>query len=248
MGFFLIHIGSFYDPSRSKEVPLRLLEGFDSYLQTDGYAGYNAVVKQQQLTHIGCWDHARHKFDEAEKAASPAGKKNKKKSTTPSKARVALSMINKLYMIEREIKDQSFADKYQARQEKSLPALEALKIWLEKNADKVPRGGLTWTAIHYTLNQWDKLARYCDSGELPISNILAENAIRPFCIGRRNWLFSDTPKGAKASALYDSLIETAKANGLEPYEYFKVILKRLPYADTVEQLEAFLPWNLVPEK
>ncbi len=86
--------------------------------------------------------------------------------------------------------------------------------------------------------------RYCGNGELPISNILAENAIRPFCIGRRNWLFSDTPKGAKASALYYSLIETAKANGLEPYDYFQTILKQLPYADTVEKLEALLPWNL----
>ena len=237
-----------YDPSRSKEVPLRLLEGFHGYLQTDGYAGYNAVVKQQNLIHVGCWDHARRKFDEAVKAANPAGKKHKKKSTRPSKARVALSMINKLYRIDRDIKDKSDAEKYLVRQAQSLPALETLKIWLEKNKDKVLREGLTWTAINYTLNQWDKLIRYCDSGELPISNILAENAIRPFCIGRRNWLFSDTPKGAEASALYYSLIETAKANGLEPYEYFRVILKKLPYADTVEQLETLLPWNLVPEK
>lgn len=235
-----------YDPSRSKEVPLRLLEGFNGYLQTDGYAGYNAVVKQQKLIHVGCWDHARRKFDEAEKAASDQKKNSssKRKTTAPSKARVALSTINKLYVIEREIKALAAEEKYRLRQEKSIPILKELKAWLEKNHSKVVRDSLTWTAINYTLNQWDKLVRYCDSGELPISNILAENAIRPFCIGRRNWLFSDTPKGAKASALYYSLIETAKANGLEPYDYFQTILKQLPYADTVEKLEALLPWNL----
>ena len=165
----------------------------------------------------------------------------------PSKARVALSTLNRLYVIEREIKDATAEDRYQFRQEKCVPILEELKVWLEKNKSKVAKDSLTWTAINYTLNQWDKLVRYCDSGELPISNILAENAIRPFCVGRRNWLFSDTPKGARANALYYSLIETAKANGLEPYDYFRVILKQLPYAENVEDLDALLPWNLKKE-
>ncbi len=230
-----------YDPSRSQEVPLRLLDGYHGCLQTDGYAGYNAVVKQQGLVHAGCWDHARRKFDEAEKAASGTQKKTKAK--TLSKARVALSMINKLYVIERNIKDKTVDEKNQARQQHSAPLLMKLKAWLENNLGKVPKDGLTWKAIHYTLNQWEKLTVYCDKGEIPISNILAENAIRPFCVGRKNWLFSDSPKGAHASALYYSLIETAKANGLEPYAYFKQMLKELPYADTVEKLEALLPWN-----
>ncbi len=234
-----------YDPSRSGAVPLRLLEGFEGgYLQTDGYAGYHAVVDQQKLTHVGCWDHARRKFDEAEKAASKHKKKNKGKALAPSKARVGLSIINKLYLVERKIKDLTVDDKYRTRQAESIPILNELKVWLEKNQSKVVKDTLTWKAISYTLNQWHKLIRYCDHGEIPISNILAENAIRPLCIGRRNWLFSDTPKGAKASALYYSLIETAKANDLEPYEYFKAILKQLPYAETVEELEALLPWNI----
>ncbi|MEX1221721.1 MAG: IS66 family transposase [Idiomarina sp.] len=234
-----------YDPSRSQEVPLRLLDGFHGCLQTDGYAGYNAVVKQQGLTHIGCWDHARRKFEEAEKAASGTNKKHRSKASTaaPSKARVGLSLINKLYVIERAIKDKTPEEKYEARQQESLPVLNKLRAWLDKNERKVMKDSLTWVAINYTLNQWDKLVRYCDHGEIPISNILAENAIRPFCVGRRNWLFSDTPKGANASALYYSLIETAKANGLEPYDYFRRMLKDLPYADTVEKLEALLPWN-----
>lgn len=236
-----------YDPSRSGQVPLRLLDGFNGYLQTDGYAGYNAIVRQNKLIHLGCWDHARRKFDEAIKGSSTDKKKAKIKGTPPSKTRVALSKINKLYVIERELKGKTTEEKYLVRQEKSIPLLNELKLWLEKNVSKVPKGGLSWTAMNYTLNQWDHLVRYCEQGDLPISNILAENAIRPLCIGRRNWLFSDTPKGARASALYYSLIETAKANGWEPYQYFKIILKELPEADTVEKLEALLPWNLKNE-
>ena len=96
----------------------------------------------------------------------------------------------------------------------------------------------------YLSNQWEKLNVYCTHGELNISNILAENAIRPFVIGRKAWLFSDTPAGARASAIHYSLIETAKANGLEPYEYLKQVLTALPYAGTVDQVEALLPWNI----
>ena len=93
-------------------------------------------------------------------------------------------------------------------------------------------------------NQWPKLIRYCEDGQLPTSNIKAENAIRPFVIGRKNWLFADTPKGAHASSIFYSLIETAKANEIEPYVYLRHIFKALPYADTVEKVEALLPWNM----
>jgi hypothetical protein len=98
--------------------------------------------------------------------------------------------------------------------------------------------------MYYTLNQWETLIRYCDNGELRISNILAENAIRPLAIGRRNWLFSDTPRGAQGSATCYSLIETAKANGLEPYHYIHHVLQHIAAADTVEKLEVLLPWNI----
>lgn len=165
-----------YDPSRSGQVPLRLLDGFNGYLQTDGYAGYNAIVRQNKLIHLGCWDHARRKFDEAIKGSSTDKKKAKIKGTPPSKTRVALSKINKLYVIERELKGKTTEEKYLVRQEKSIPLLNELKLWLEKNVSKVPKGGLSWTAMNYTLNQWDHLVRYCEQGDLPISNILAENA------------------------------------------------------------------------
>lgn len=228
-----------YDPSRSKAVPLRLFEGYSSYLQADGYASYEAVCRQQGITLLGCWDHARRKFKEAQDA-QPRTKKN----IAPSKADMALNMIGKLYRIEREIKALTPEDKYRERQARSVPALEKLKAWLDKHYDKVPKDSLTGTAMVYLRNQWPKLIRYCEDGRLPISNCGAENAIRPFVIGRKAWLFSDTPKGAKASAIYYSLIESAKANGLDPYAYLRQMLAQLPYADSVEKYEALLPWNI----
>ena len=230
-----------YDPSRGQEVPLRLLDGFNGYLQADGYASYNAVCRKNSIIQLGCWDHARRKFKEAQDA-QPKAKKGK--NNTPSKADIALSYINKLYMIERQIKTLSADGKYLQRQEKSIPVLNTLKDYLEKNQHKVPKDSLTGQAMTYLSNQWEKLIVYCTNGELSISNILAENAIRPFVIGRKAWLFSDTPAGAHASAIHYSLIETAKANGLEPYEYLKQVLTALPYADTVEKVEALLPWNI----
>jgi len=230
-----------YDPSRSQEVPLRLLDGFHVYLQTDGYAGYNAVCINNNITQLGCWDHARRKFKDAQDA-QPKPKKGKPHKT--SKADHILGLINTLYMIERQIKTLSAAEKFQQRCKRSLPVLKNLKAYLDDNQHKVPKDGLTGKAMTYLSNQWDKLMVYCSNGELSISNILAENAIRPFVIGRKAWLFSDTPKGAQASAIHYSLIETAKANGLEPYMYLTQVLKALPYADTVEKIEALLPWNI----
>jgi len=234
-----------YDPSRSQAVPLRLLDGFSGYLQTDGYAGYSAACRENDITQLGCWDHARRKFKEAQKA-QPKAKKGKNRQ--PSKADRALSFINKLYMIERQIKLLSIEEKHQQRQERSLPVLNKLKTYLEDNQHKVLKDSLTGKAMTYLSNQWEKLIVYCTNGELNISNILAENAIRPFVIGRKAWLFSDTPKGARASAIHYSLIETAKANGLEPLQYYQHILAALPYADTVDKVEDLLPWNVELKK
>jgi transposase len=229
-----------YDASRSAEVPSRLLEGFSGTLQTDGYAGYNQVCRENDIVRIGCWDHARRKFNDASKAMPVKKKRNGK----ISKADIALSKIRKLYAIEGNIKPMTQDQRYQQRQQLSLPVLKDLKDWLEKNISKLPKDSLTYTAMYYTLNQWDTLTGYCDNGNLRISNILAENAIRPLAVGRRNWLFSDTPKGAQGSATCYSLIETAKANGLEPYDYLHYVLKHIAGADSVEKLEALLPWNM----
>jgi len=231
-----------YDPSRSGTVPVRLLDGFTGILQTDGYSGYNRVCQENGITRIGCLDHSRRKFVEASRAAETPG--NKKKAAQPSKADVALGKIRKLYAIEKKIKDLDDDSKKQARQTLSVPILDDLKQWLTQNVNRVPKGGLTHKAIQYMLNQWEYLIGYCEDGKLNISNALAENAIRPFAVGRRAWLFADTPQGARASATCYSLVETARANNLEPCAYLRHVLANIADADTVEKLEALLPWNV----
>lgn len=228
-----------YDPSRSGTVAARLLEGFSGVLQADGYSGYNQLCREQNITRIGCWDHVRRKFVEAIKATG-----TKQKGQKPSKADIAVGKIRKLYAIEQSIKDQSDHEKKRVRQESSLPLLIEFKAWLELNVTRVLKGSQTYTAITYALNQWEFLTGYCEDGKLHISNALAENAIRPFALGRRAWLFADTAHGARASATCYSLIETAKANGLEPYAYIRHVLEHIATADTVEKLEMLLPWNV----
>jgi len=226
-----------YDPSRAKAVPLRLYDGFIGYCQVDGYAGYNAICQSNEVTRVGCWDHARRKFTDAKKAA--ANQKGKKDRQV-AKYDIALSKIGKLYKIEREIKSLSQEEKY--------PVLQDLKVWLDANVEKIDKKSKTGEAIRYAINQWSTLTTYCNDGRLNISNIEVERAIRPFAQGRRAWLFADTPKGAKASAVLYSMIESAKTNDLEPYAYLLALLKRLPYAETVEEIEALLPWNVDLQK
>src|SRR5690625_583973 len=158
---------------------LHLLDNFQGILQADGYSGYGQVCRENGLTRIGCWDHARRKFVDASRAAPAKGKKGQ-----PSKADVALSHIRKLYAVEKAGNQLSDGERYRLRQEKSLPLLNAFKAWLEKNASKVLKGSLTRKAMDYTLNQWDTVVGYCERGDLKISNAGAENAIRPFALGR----------------------------------------------------------------
>ena len=235
-----------YDPSRAGAVAERLLDGFSGVLQADGYSGYSKVCRIAGITRIGCFDHARRKFVEASRAAET--RSTQKKVGQPTKADVALSKIRRLYAIEKSIKDLEHDKKKQARQSLSVPILEDLKPWLEKNVSRVPKDSLTHKAITYTLNQWEYLIGYCEDGQLNISNALAENAIRPFAVGRRAWLFADTSRGARASATCYSLVESAKANGLEPYAYLQHVLAHIAAADTVEKLEALLPWNMEIEE
>jgi transposase len=226
-----------YSSSRAQEIPLRLLEGYRGYLMTDDYAGYNAVAAQAGVERLACWAHARRKFVEAQKV-QPKGK--------TGRADIALGMINKLYGIERELKDASDEQRYHGRQQHSQPLLAQLKAWLEKTQPQVTAQNVLGKAVNYLASNWSRLERYIEAGHLPIDNNRAENAIRPFVIGRKNWLFSDTPKGATASAQIYSLIETAKANGQEPYAYLRHILDRLSTASSVEDYEALLPWNCSP--
>ena len=226
-----------YTTSRAQEIPLRLLAGYRGYLMTDDYAGYNAVAAQSGVERLACLAHARRKFIEAQKV-QPKGK--------TGRADVALSLINKLYGIERDFKEASAEQRHQGRQQHSLPLLAQLKAWLEKTQPQVTAQNALGKAVNYLASNWSRLERYVEAGHLPIDNNRAENAIRPFVIGRKNWVFSDTPKGATASAQIYSLVETAKANGQEPYAYLRHILERLPQVNSVEGYEALLPWNCSP--
>jgi transposase len=225
-----------YDPGRGAGVPKRLLEGFKGYLQTDGYDGYNAAVAVGSLTPVGCMAHARRKFNEAVKAQ---GKKKQR-----GKAHRGLALIQKLYRIEKQTRKLTPKARHAHRQRHARPILEELRTWLDESLPQVPPTSATGKALNYLHNEWDKLIRYLDDGRLEIDNNGAENAIRPFVLGRKNWLFSTSVKGVKASANLYSLIETAKANGLEPYAYLRYLFRQLPLAETVEAIEALLPGNL----
>lgn len=230
-----------YDRSRSGAVAKRLLESFKGYLQTDGYIGYDAIGSRDEIVHVGCFAHARRKFYEAVKGGGQ--QKASKRSSRLSKARQGLEFIRKLYQIERRVEDATPEERYRVRQEQAKPQLEKLRSWLDETLGTVPPKSLTGQALTYLNGQWPKLVRYADDGRIRIDTNLVENAIRPFVVGRKNWLFSDTVRGARASANLFSLIETAKVNGLEPFAYLRYLADRLPTAEFVRPL---LPHHLAP--
>jgi hypothetical protein len=229
-----------YDASRAGTVPKELLLGFTGFLQTDGYAGYRSVASNPDIVHVGCFAHARRKFDEAVKALGPAGRKN------PGKAADALTFIGRLYAIEKELREKQAAPeiRYATRQSHAKPILDELKTWADATLLTVPPKTALGVALGYLLNHWPRLIRYLNDGRLEIDNNAVENAIRPFVIGRKGWLFSDSVRGVKASANLYSLIETAKANGLEPFAYLRHLFTQLPLATTVDDYENLLPWNV----
>jgi transposase len=224
-----------YDPSRSGEVPARLLQGYRGYLMTDGYEGYGAIAKAAGIEHLACMAHARRHFVDAARV-QPKGKRGR--------ADQAIELIGKLYRIERELKQASIEERLVARQSRSLGALADLRAWLDKTLPAVAPQTALGKALAYLHKYWDRLIRYTERGDLPIDNNRAENAIRPFVVGRKAWLFSDTQAGARASALIYSLVETARANRIEPYVWLRHLLRELPAARSVEAVEALLPWNL----
>ena len=229
-----------YDPSRSGAVPVRLLEGYAGFLQCDGYEGYGAIGKREGVVLVGCWAHARRKFDEAIKAQ---GKKGKAKAGRATKG---LAFIQKLYRIEKRARDASPEERFRLRQEQAIPLLNEIRVWLDKSLPEVPPKSAVGKALHYLHGQWEKLVRYTEDARLDIDNNATERAIRPFVIGRNNWLFADTVRGAEASARLYSLISTAKANGHEPYHYLRHVFTKLPAAKSLADVEALLPFNIVP--
>jgi hypothetical protein len=234
-----------YDPSRGGEVPKRLLLGYEGYLQVDGYKGYDALCRENpKVQRVGCWAHARRKFDEAFKVLKKKkGKKGKprEKKQKKSKAFEGLNWIRKLYEVERDARGMSAEERYRLRQTRARPILDEIDKWRKGAAVQVPPKTLIGLALGYLSDQWEHLTRYLEDGRLEIDNNLVENAIRPFAIGRKNFLFSDTVRGAEASANLYSLIVTAKANGLEPHAYLSLVFRDLPRARCVEDYERLLP-------
>ncbi|SHF88124.1 transposase [Modicisalibacter ilicicola DSM 19980] len=223
-----------YDASRAGRVPVRLLGDYAGRLVTDGYEGYAEVVQQNGITHAGCWAHARRKFVEAQKV-QPKGK--------TGKADWALNQIRKLYAVEQQAKALDPDARLALREQKSRALLTQLRTWLDKSLHQVLPKSALGKALHYLNGQWERLTRFLDDGVIPLDNNPAENAIRPFVVGRKNWLFSHTPSGAQASAAIYSLIETAKANGLSPYEYLRFVFETLPMIGEGDDLDTLLPWR-----
>ncbi|MDM1697399.1 IS66 family transposase [Thiopseudomonas alkaliphila] len=219
-----------YQDGRAGTCPQTFLKGYTGLLQVDGYAGYNHT----EATLVGCWAHARRKFIEA-KAVQPKGK--------TGRADQALNLIQKLYGIETSIANATPEYKLKVRQEQSAPIMQQLKTWLDKTVLQVPPKTAIGKALQYSLNQWSKLTAYLEHGLVSIDNNRAERAIKPFVIGRKNWLFSNTRSGAKASAILYSLVETAKANDLQPAVYLQALFKQLPHIRAAD-IDTLSPWNI----
>lgn len=228
-----------YSRTRNAQIPEILLEGFLGALQTDGYAGYNSIAKKNKLWHVACLAHIRRKFFEAAKETKSGGQANK-----------ALKIIKALYRIEKELRSQEMSDDdfVSIRREKAIPVLKKFRVWLDEKSKSVLPSSPLGKAVSYALSEYVKLVRYLKYAYLTPDNNVAENAIRPFVIGRKNWMFNDTPRGAYASATLYSLVETAKANGVEPMHYLKYIFEQIPLVEgNKNSLEKLLPWNIPKE-
>ena len=225
-----------YHPTRAAEHAKEFLAGYCGYLQTDGYAGYDSAVKDMPgIIHVGCFAHARRKFFEAAKVAEK-----------PESAHEGIKHIRKLYWLEDELRSQNLDEHkfLSERKARAGPVLEQFKSWLLKRAEEVPPSNLLGTAVHYSLAQWDKMTAYLESPYLTPDNNACENAIRPFVLGRKNWLFCQSPLGAQSSCGLYSLIETAKQNDIVPAHYLTALFEKAPFASSPADWEKLLPWNI----
>lgn len=229
-----------YQPGRSGKYPQDFLEGFKGYIHTDAYKGYNGLP---DVTRCLCWAHVRRAFADA----LPGDVKDPE-ATKPA---AAIGYINKLFEIEKKLEVLSPKGRKAERLEQEKPVLDAFWAWTETASVGVPPKSNLGKAFSYAMNHKEGLMNYLSDGSCAFSNNLAENSIRPFTVGRKNWLFSGSPKGAQASAGVYSLIETAKANGLNPTKYIHRILRDfpgLPYREYPEYLDDFLPWDPIIQK
>ena len=229
-----------YQKTRNASHPREFLKDFNGVCVTDGYQVYHTIEgEREDLRIAGCWSHARRRFDEAVKALP----KQKQKD---SRAYLALTMIQAIYREEKQLKDLPAGERKDRRQLSVKPMVEAYFTWVRENLPKVPPKSKTWEGFHYSLNQEKYLKVFLDDGEVPMDNNAAEQSIRGFCIGKKNWVMIDTIAGAKASAIIYSIAETAKANNLKPYDYFEYLLTEIPkHLDDTDRsfLDDLLPWS-----
>lgn len=229
-----------YQKTRNASHPREFLRDFSGVCVTDGYQVYHTIEDEREdLKIAGCWSHARRRFDEAVKALP----KEKQKE---SLAYLALSMIQAIFREEKILKELPAEEREKRRQVSVRPLVEAYFEWLKENIRRIPKKGKTWEGFQYSLNQEKYLKVFLDDGEVPMHNNAAEQSIRGFCIGKKNWVMIDTVAGAKSSAIIYSIAETAKANNLKPYEYFEYLLTEIPkHMDDKDYsfCEALLPWS-----
>ena len=224
-----------YQPSRNGDHAVKFLKDFRGYVHCDGYSGYN---KLSDITRCGCWAHLRRKFIEA----IPS---QKVKDAPLTHAEIRRDYCNRLFYIEDSLKNLTYKERYYKRPELEKPVLEAFWSWIDSIT--ALKGSALGKAIIYAKNQRPYLENYLLDGRCAISNNTAENAIRPFTVGRKNWLFSDTSKGASASAIVYSIVETAKANVLNAYTYLEYLLMYMPdteWQSDPDLLEDLMPWSM----
>jgi hypothetical protein len=221
-----------YQETRSGEHAKIFLKGFKGYLQTDAYSGYLWGEKEPHIVSVGCMAHARRPFSELVKLTK-----------TPGLAHEALVFFQGLYAIEKQARDNALSPeaRHTLRNNKAPPILAAFKTYLERYLTKTSEKSKIGMGIRYVLNHWIALTRYLQDGRIEIDNNALENRIRPFAVGRKNWLFAGSPSGAKAGATLYSLIETCRANQVEPYAYFCAMLHRIRLCQTQEDYRKLLP-------
>lgn len=229
-----------YQPSRNAEHPREFLKGFNGICVTDGYQVYHTIEKERENLKIaGCWAHARRRFDEAVKVLPKANRKN-------ALAYLALKQIQAIYREENKLADMSPEERLQHRRLTVKPLVDAYFAWVKQNLPKVPAKSKTANGFSYSINQEQYLRTFLEDGEVPMDNNAAEQSIRGFCVGKKNWVMIDTIAGADASAIIYSIAETAKANNLKPYDYFEYLLTEIPkHMDDHDTsfCEELLPWS-----
>jgi len=221
-----------YQETRGGYHAQTFLKGFNGYLQTDAYSGYNFTNQIEAIIALGCMAHARRPFAELAKISKKTGL-----------AIDAIKYFKRLYAIEKYARENnlSYHERYELRLQKAPPILDEFKIWLEKNLTKVPKQHKLGQGIQYVLRHWNELTHYLKDGRLEIDNNFVENLIRPLALGRKNWLFAGSPSGARAAAVFYSLLATCQMNDIEPYKYFCKMLHQIRLCKTDEDFNNLLP-------